>query len=219
MNDLLMNGKAQAAIYFTNDGQYVFKHVQEGMMKTKFVSARDAAAAFTGHDADSGWLPDGIVRVGYGKNGEWFVYVQPPQQVSIRIARKTGYWSLKIPIPGTLLVGAGNAYYLFCYESDQFHPNMRLITAPFPNVHENGAICFGSNNIPDGNPQNAPVVWKLFFEAPFNGDLVGGKCSGYPDDVRKLLRKLNGADTFPVDELLVAKRHAGQEIERILELN
>ena len=209
---------APAALYFSNEGQYIFRtKTSEGVITTKCVSARDVAQAFTGEDQDTGWLPAGILRAGYGPKGPWFVYSRPPTTMMINLVQPKGPHFQAVPVPGTLLVGIGREYMIFSWAGDQFRLDDPICTAPYPNVHSDGQICWGKNVAPEAAPQNAEIVWRLFFDAPFNGDLVNGKCKRFPQDVRKLLRKLKGVERFPDEELITIEQNAGKHIERLIE--
>lgn len=234
----LMGGLAGAALYFTRQGHYIFQHEHDGQVLTKCLSARDVAAAFGERDEDTGWLPAGILRAGYGKNGVWYVYQHAPTIVTIRLTQedsggsKAAEQELRIPVPGTLMVGIGATYYLFCWHGvsspgapaagAQLDLAGALFRAPFPNVNTNGNICFGRNPLAvtgarEATPEAAQHVWELFFATPFNADLTNGKCKTFPKDVRKLLRRLDGAEIFPQDELIVHEKTLKDYVERLIE--
>jgi len=197
----------QAALYFLEQGHYLFCD-QNGKKKTsKFIAASDIAAAFAGQEQDSGWFPAGVLRCGHNTGGAWFVYSAPPQKVEITLEGDPLPGSLPegkitIPIPRTVLVGAHKQYRIWALKGSRFEHSTNAYHAPFPNVHANGEICWGLNEPPKVHPGAARQAWELFFRLPFNRDLANGKSSRYPSDVRRLLAELDGKRTFPCEELV-----------------
>ena len=55
---------AEAELYFLPGGHYLFRRRSAAGVTSKFVTAPDVAAAFTGQEMDSGWLPPGVMRIG-----------------------------------------------------------------------------------------------------------------------------------------------------------
>jgi len=199
----------RAALYFVEGGHYLFRTFGAAVEPrrgkkvaraegVKFVRSSDVAAAFSGQDLDSGWLPAGVVRMGYSARGAWFVYGAPGQKVAVTLGERQA----RIPIPRTVLVGVGQTYYLFAQRGQHLEPHKDLCHAPFPNVYPDGRICWGQNNPPEAGPEKARGVWQLFFDAPFNGDLAGQKCRSHAGSVLDLLGALDGASKFPEGELI-----------------
>jgi hypothetical protein len=193
--------KAIASLHFLESGHYLFRYTEEDREASKFVTAPDVAAAFSMKEIDSGWLPAGIVRCGQNAAGPWFVYSTPAQKVKISLDE--GIW-ITVPAPRLALIGSGNTYYLAAIRAKRFEGNVMVYHAPFPNVYADGRICWGTNTPPEAQPENARQAWDLFFESPFNGDLVGQKSNTYSKDVRGQLRELEvrQARNYPGDDLL-----------------
>jgi hypothetical protein len=63
------------------------------------------------------------------------------------------------------------------------NPNTSLAVAPLPNVGSR-KICFGQNEVPETQPSMLQDVWKLIFDAPFNGDHSTGRCRTVREGVR-----------------------------------
>lgn len=191
-----------AALYFLAAGHYLFRsHDKHGAVISKFVTANDVGAAFTGQDQDSGWLPPGVVRCGAGAQGPWFVYSAPRQKVECTIE---DHGQFTIPIPRTVLLGIGASYYIWALQAKHFEPQADPYKAPFPNVYPSGQICWGAHTPPEADPQNARQVWELFFRLPFNQDLAGNKSNAHKDNVIDHLVTLaeSGANTYPHDDLV-----------------
>jgi len=204
--------QADAALYFLPQGHYLFRWREEsGLSGSKFVTADDLQAAFTLSERDTGWLLPGIVRAGYGQNGDWFALHAPPQKITIQLL---DVGNLTIPVPALVLAGTGRSYYLWAL-AEPFSPQAGVYDAPFPNVHDGGKICWGNNMPPQASLVNAHLAWKLFFESPFNSHLVQGKTRRHSDDVRKLLVKLEGKQKFPLRELAASRGTLASNIERL----
>lgn len=174
--------KADAELYFLPSGQFLFRSEN----KARFVTIQDVAAAFTGTESDSGWLPNGILRHGVNQHGPWFVCQFPAQRRTLTF--DTGE-VLTVPTPDLLLVGARATYHLFAL-AGAFQPEHPVYQAPFPNIFPDGKICWGNNAPPSGcQPQLAERVLELFFSSPFNDHLASGKSRRHPEDVRETLRE------------------------------
>jgi PRTRC genetic system protein B len=207
--------EAEAALYFLPQGHYLFRWQEEtGLAGSKFVTADDLSAAFAHSERDTGWLVPGIVRAGYSKHGDWFVLIRPPHKETINLVE---IGTLTIPVPTLVLAGTGRNYYLWALKEDEnFSPHLLLFDAPFPNIHNGGQICWGNNTPPNASPRNASSAWELFFHSPFNGHLANGKTRRHKDDVREMLKGLDGKRRFPVAELAAQRDSLESSINRLL---
>jgi len=209
---------AIGALYFLTSGDFMFRfrtqeekryggnsNVMEG---AKFVTVRDVQAAFGSSDVDTGWLGNGVIRCGYCARGDWFVYATPKQKLSIQILMSNGNLKkLTLPIPVTVMLGVGMQYYLWAVPYN-FSPDGSLCHAPFPNIHGNGAVCWGQNTPPKAHHRQAETAWHLFFESQFNGDLANGKSEKFEGDVRRMLAQVarKKLEEYPQEDLVRANR-------------
>ena len=201
MSDLFANPHISAALYFTNQGHYIFKYKDEHMgVSSKALRTKEVAAAFTLQDSDSGWIPSGVMRTGHNAMGDWFIFFAKPLLVDIRFTKEK---AITIPAPATVLLGMNDDYYLFAMGEEDFNPKGKVYSAPFPNVHTDGRICWGSNQKPKVHHSSASQAWDLFFKSAFNGDLADHKCKKNPQDVREFLKGLSGESRFPVSAMYV----------------
>ncbi len=200
------NFNVQGALYFL-DGHYLFRYRNGSGLESKFVTAMDVAAAFSGVEQDTGWLAPGIVRTGHVSRGKWFVYSAPPQKVEIQVEGDS-LETLTIPIPRTVLAGIGTQFYLWALHSKHFSSDEEAFHAPFPNVHPGGAICWGTNTPGEAEAGRARKTWELFFGTPFNAHLAQNKSEAQPGDVRNLLRSLatQKVHKYPVGDLQPVNR-------------
>lgn len=101
-----------------------------------------------------------------------------------------------------------------CYaaKDDILTQKTELYHYPFANVHPNGRICFGANQLPKClKLSDVDALVSMFYGTSSNNDLwrseyVAGK---YPA-LRVLLEELNGEDTFPLDFLLSHSKTVAQ---------
>lgn len=142
---------------------YVYR--EEKKTLSKFVSPEDVARAYSKVSYDTGMIPEGFMRMGYGPRGYWGLYRQPATIVSISFFEDD---PIKVPIPATLLFGVGNDYRIYA------ESNGKIYQAPFDNVYDDGRICWGKNAVPTvKKAADIQKAWKLFFMSPFNDDITG----------------------------------------------
>ncbi|MCA1553933.1 MAG: prokaryotic E2 ligase family D protein, partial [Chloroflexi bacterium] len=187
----------EAAVFFMQD-QLMFCQRDHGD-RLKPLSLQTLRAAVSEAPLDSGWLPPGLVRCGQSAHGPWAVLWVPPGKHTVMLADE----QIETPLPGFVLYGHGARYWVFALAACDFRPDARLYDAPLPNVHADGAICWGGNRPPEAQPSQMCAAWQLFMSSPFNGDLSQGKSRAAPQDVRALLRHLQreGARDYPLDDL------------------
>ena len=207
MSDIL-GGSVEAALYFHKAGHYIFRQVGErGAVTVKTLDARTVQKAFAANpNEDSGWLPPGLIRTGNGLDGIWYVYSRPPAFATINLVAPNGAHYYTIPVPGLVMLGIERTHLVFAWRGETLDLESELCKAPYPNVHEDGRICWGQNTPPQASPANAETVPKMFFDSAFNADLANEKCRRFPQDVRKLLRKIAGQQRFPDEELVPVER-------------
>ena len=81
---------------------------------------------------------------------------------------------------------------------------LRSTGRPYPNVYDNGRICWGSHKVPEVTPANIHKTCKLFFGTTFNEHIARGKTVSHEENALDLLRELSarGKKTFPSSELV-----------------
>jgi len=186
-------------------------------LQSKLIAHQDARIAFAKMDNDTGWLPSGIVRAGRNTRGAWVVYVAPPQITNISTDQNE---TLTVPIPMSLFVGWGHRYYLFALKGKALDVNSPVYCAPYPNVYDNGRICWGSHKVPIVTPLNIGQTWRLFFATTFNSHIASGKTKTHPDNALDLLRELSAAKrrSFPVGEFVKQAYSVNSCIDSLLRL-
>lgn len=219
-NDQMMDSPSVlGALYFLESGHYLlrYKRDENRPVVSKTLIAPDVAAAFTQKEADTGWIKPGIQRAGRNQSGDWYVYFHPHCYKTITLIQtKQETAKITIPIPATVLIGSGHAHFIFALADDVFDPSAKAYLAPFPNVDDNGSICFGDNPQQSAHHSNAGQVWDLFFEAPFNGHQTNGKSKIEKTDIRRMLIGLaDFQEDYPIEDM-VGDGIIGRHIERII---
>ena len=193
--------EAVASISFLKTRELMFTWQQDDRIQSKLITNEAAFLAFKeGHQQDTGWLPTGVLRAGSNARGEWVVYTARAQMIDIVTDKGE---KLRVPIPATLFMGWGSRYYLWALPNKKFNKKLAVYKAPFPNVYDNGRICWGSHKVPKVSVNNIERVWQMFFGTAFNDHIADKKCKCFPNSVLDLLRKLSQeeATTFPFKEL------------------
>ncbi len=168
------------------------------------VAVDDLVAAFSRVPVSSGLLPPNCLFWGR-ENGETRMAIHVPGR---RWRLQTAERNYDIPLPPLVFAGAGEQYRVLAVKSRPQAMPLELYHCPTPNVHPDGIICQGSAPFPACASHTIERALSLFLEGSlFNGDLAAGKCRRFPDDVRKLWRRLEAAKRFPSRELVLARVH------------
>ncbi len=209
---------AIAELYWLPAGHFLFRRRDEGQVISKFVTLADVSAAFTGVETDTGWLPPGVVRVGFCKHGHFAVYAAPAQTITLSLVGNGEEAAIIAPIPATVMLGVGRSYYITALLAGEFLPGAAACHAPFPNVHPDGEICWGGNHPPEAEPESLPKAWALFMQSPFNDHLMEGKSRKFSLDVRIQLRTLaqKKARRYPAKDLIERRKTVSAWLDGIL---
>lgn len=208
---------AEAALYFL-PGQYLFETFGENRRGLKALSSMQVTRAFRDLQTDTGWIDRRVLRYREATDGNAILSYLPAGSQTITVAFPGDRTeTLTLPLPALILLGKGKDYYLWATSSSKVTRNTRLAVAPLPNIGS-GKICFGKNEVPDTHPSTVQTVWKLIFDAPFNGDHSTGRCQT-EDDVRYLLEKLTADNVkkFPATQLIMSSSTVEDAWESIVE--
>lgn len=200
-NDIFSNSHIKAAVYITDQGHYLFQCKEGEGSSLKTLREADVRTAFSRKGTDSGWLQPGVIRAGFSTRGPWYVYYHEPMVRSISII---GIGKVMVPVPALLMVGQEKQIEIFAVKRLEFKdPGKTLLWhAPFPNVYDDGRICWGKNKIPAVDASKAEKIYDLFFTSPFNADLKGGKSIKYKEDVRLMLQEVDFKGEYPLKDLV-----------------
>ena len=208
---------ADAALYFL-PGQYLFETFGETRQGLKALSSVQVTRAFRDLQTDTGWIDRRVLRYRESTDGNATLSYLPAGLRTITVAFPGGrIEALTLPLPTLILLGKGKDYYLWASPSSKVTRNTRLAVAPLPNIGS-GKICFGKNEVPETHPSSLQAIWKLIFDAPFNGDHSTGRCQT-ENDVRDLLAKLaaDNLKKFPATQLIMSSSTVEDAWESIVE--
>lgn len=208
---------AEAALYFL-PGQYLFEAFRENGHGLKALSSVQVTRAFRDLQTDTGWIDRRILRYREATDGNAILSFLPAGSRTITVAFPNDrVEALTLPLPTLILLGKGKDYYLWAAGTSKVTRSTRLAVAPLPNIGS-GKICFGKNEVPETHPSALTTIWKLIFDAPFNGDHSAGRCQT-EDDVRDLLAKLaaDKVKKFPTPQLIMSSSTVEDAWESIVE--
>ena len=135
----------------------------------------------------------------------------------------TGIWlegvedALRAPLPGLLMIRKSLPnkvdYRVFACKERPVAINAALFRAPLPNVGD-GGVCWGtvtkvSKAALAGN--DLKEDWQHLLGSPFTGHNVDGKSRKYKKDIRLALTGLVGCESYPLEDLVDAKRTLAEE--------
>jgi PRTRC genetic system protein B len=192
---------------FILEGQFIVRYQENQQIITKFLSPTAIRQAFNQIPIDTGFLSEGIVRWGINQNGEWLVKFIPPQLTEIKLMEGNKLKSLVIPLPPLIFMGVAHTYYIWAIKTNTFVANAPLFHAPFPNVYENGSICWGNLQTPPVSNTNINQVWQLFFNSGFNDHLKAGKSKSQPHNIQEKLKTLTTKRHYPLRDLIPLNSH------------
>lgn len=211
--------RGKHSLEFFEGGQYVFfTRDDDGAERYKFVSPQAVAAAFRNAPVDSGYLSPGVFRCGAAARGEFATVFLPGQVWPLEFdteAKTNRYRILSVTLPPLVFFGIGKSYSLWAVKDGAPTPTMKVYAAPLPNVFGHAGICWGVNRPPIATPGTIHQAWDMFIKSPFNGHAATDKSKTYPDDARKLLRKV-GTSKFPMGELMPLERTLDEVINQHL---
>lgn len=208
---------AKAALFFL-EGHYQLRWREGSVERTKFLSPSQIGKAFSVKDVfDSGWIETSVLRFALlaGKKhkilsilpaGRRKIFITDPRSANEREIddENTGeaILEVEIPLPGLILLGFGQSYYLWATLDKNVTRKSTICAAPFPNLDNSGKICFGTNITPECRLETIESVWRLILDSPFNNHQNQNRCLSHPQDVRKLLLTLDGKKTFPKNAVI-----------------
>lgn len=114
-------------------------------------------------------------------------------------------------MPGMVFMGTKRAYAVFAVKQKPKKPEAVLYHLPVPNVDDHGQICLGQAPFPTAGRSTIYQALKLFMEgSQFNHDNSRQRCVSFPENTLALWDKLEKHKTFPLDELVPARKQIKQ---------
>ena len=159
--------------------------------------------------ASSGILPANTLAYSSCSGVARYVVYRPAGRAVIRAAFAGVERRLDIPTPPLVWEGQRTDYRLWALDT-RLYPvqpeNTPLYNAPFPNLYPGGGICWGdSDSRRVAAPDAMAAMLDLFLTGwRFSGHLAGNKSRMHGANVLGLLAELDGAETFPLHDLLAS---------------
>ncbi len=201
---------ADAALLFVEGGLLWLRREgvgHTGGVRIKSLGPQQLRAAVSEVPVDSGWLPDGVKRWGHGPVGAYALIVAPPQTRTLVLQRpgQSRLDTLDVSLPALAMLGIQRDFYIWALAGAP-EPGSRLFYPPLPNVHDDGAVCWGENHPPrTATPKGVLKALELFLASAFTNAEVDQRSRSAPHDVRAQLLALAGAP-FPTDDLVPFRR-------------
>ncbi len=193
---------AEAALLFVEGGLLWCRRDGPGV-RVKALGPQQLRAAVSQVPVDSGWLPEGVKRWGRGPGGAYALVVAPPQTRTLVLQRPglSRLETLEVSLPALAMLGVGRQFSVWALAGVP-EPGARLFYPPLPNVHDDGAVCWGENRPPrTATPQGVVKALELFLASAFTNAEINRRSRSHPRDVRVQLLALAGAP-FPTDDLV-----------------
>ena len=197
---------ADAALLFVEGGLLWLRRDGPGV-RVKALGPQQLRAAVSEVPVDSGWLPEGVKRWGHGPGGAYALIVAPPQTRTLVLQRpgQSRLDNLEVSLPALAMLGIRRDFYVWALAGAS-EPGSRLFYPPLPNVHDDGAVCWGENHPPRSTTPGAVAkALELFLASAFTDAEVDQRSRSASRDVRVQLLALEGAP-FPTDDLVPFRR-------------
>jgi hypothetical protein len=200
--------EAEAKLLFLKGGHYCFQYRQGERETYKFLSPETVRAAFQHERIDTGWIPDGVKRMGICRKGQWYVQFMPPAKRTftfINLDDSGELISLTIPMMGIVFMQCGDICYIWATKQKNFATDVPIYHVPLPNIYGDGRICMGvENNLSSyaEGIERLAKAWEMFVTAPFNNHLVNVKSNTHPEDIREKLKQLQKSNRYPINDLV-----------------
>jgi hypothetical protein len=200
-----------------------------GVTAQKTVSIDDLAASLSAnHQINTGILPRGTrYYAGSGTNFTICTEAAPRvrnivfdyyarRQAAIMNGKDKDYKpsEISIPFPACLFMfvvkgGKLRSSKVAAVKQTLTATNDMVYRFPFGNTFHDGRVCWGYNDMPNfEKPMDAVSLMALFFDAPFNGDLLDSRTVSEFKDGRKhitdaltLIKHIEGKEKFPEEAL------------------
>ncbi|MBA7599114.1 hypothetical protein ES703_06141 [subsurface metagenome] len=177
--------------------------VEDGVITTRMVSARDVALALLREvPLNSGLLPEGALYWGQGRDGAEVALWQPPRvrQVALQEEAFKPPRRLSLPMPGLLFIcSPGRSPRVYAAKRRPSHPQDTIYHAPLFNLFRDGRSCPGTHNYPSNVGDIPDSFFTSFFTATADHE---GRSKRYPHDLLRLWEELDGKKRYPLGDLV-----------------
>ncbi len=177
------------------------------VLLTKRVTLSTLASVFQPSAAvNSGTLPPNTVFWGMDIGTHQIGVYKPPARYKLA----WGGRDFDLPMPGLLFCGFGRTASLYALKGDEFPvDDSELFYPPLPNIFGGGNVCSGQNSWGEIRPDTITAVWNELIASEFTGHLISGRSVSHPSSIYDLWNEIDGADSFPENELVAARKTVG----------
>lgn len=154
----------------------------------------------------AGLLPPNTLTTGLIGGLPFYVVYLPPRQVCLTIAIGVDEAPYTIMTPPLVWGGCQHAYRIYALNQDGHptDPSLPLCHAPFPNVYEDGGICWGDADArPEAAPGTLEAALQLFLRGSrFSFHVAGKKSRRWAANIVAHYADLLPDETYPLDDLI-----------------
>jgi hypothetical protein len=177
--------------------------IENGVITTKIVSARDVALAFLREvPLGSGLLPKDALWWRQGKEGIEVALWRPPKVWPIALQLKPFELPrrFRLPMPGLIFIcSPGRAPKVYAAKRRPMSIEDTIYNAPLFNVFNDGRTCAGTHKY----PSNIGEIPESFMVSFFTMEAQYQKRSNkYPNNLLKLWEELDGRKRYPLGDLV-----------------
>jgi hypothetical protein len=179
---------------------------------TSYPITPDALAQALGRlPVSTGLLPEGMIGTGLHQGDPFFVQLIRPRPATLLLDDNGTMRSAAIRLPPLIWAGWRTEYRIFALQladRDVVSQDLQLYRAPFPNLYDNGSICWGSAaRRPPASPTTLTQALNLFLEGSrFNSHLSGNKSRRHTANVLRAYDALTASTPYPLDDLVPTDR-------------
>ena len=188
-------------IYVQEDGRTQIDIFGNQGVVRRHASVNQLGTIFADLNGDTGFLPPNTLFHSRA-SGKEVVAVLLPAQVWRWITKyEDAEWDL--PMPPLIWTGVGTNYYLAAVKDDGWPTAQTAVyNPPTFNIDSQFKICPGSISYPEASPATIYQAWDMTCKAYWDRSYSNARCKS--GDLLEFWHRINGAEQFPMDELVAA---------------
>ena len=177
--------------------------IEEGVIRTKMVSAREVTLALLSRvPLSSGLLPPDALWWKQGKEGVEVGLWRGPRVWPVALVTKPlePPRRFRLPMPGLIFVcSPGRPPRVFAAKRRPRSLDETIYYAPLFNLFGDGRTCAGTHQF----PENVEEIPESFFRSSFSMEAAfEGRSKKHPDSLLKLWEELDGKKRYPLGDLV-----------------
>lgn len=205
---LLVDQEPEVQLCFYRDAVVKTERTAHGGHRSYLVDPQQLARVMAGVPLTSGGLLPGTLATGWVGGIPFYVLVLAAQVVTIEAEMVGGVRSYTFQTPPLIWAGHGQDYRLWALAMDDSWPwtDRPLYRAPFPNVYDSGAVCWGTAPRPaPARPETMLPTWAAFLGGSrFSLHVVQDKSRRWPANILLAYTDLGPATPYPLEDLVPA---------------